>query len=180
MPLEYNKAAAPARGAETVEVNRSSVAVAVERYLAARGVSVTAQPNGQPGKAAAVSNVAVDLVDRFLAARSVTVQPAAPANRQPEKADLVSRVVDAVNRVLAARATTAPAAPASQPVKASVVSNVEDVVDRFLATRAATVPPDPPAPAPQPVKAAVIPNVAAAVVDQFLLGHGSGPASGFS
>jgi hypothetical protein len=54
------------------------------------------------------------------------------------------------------------------------------VVDRFLATRAATVPPDPPAPAPQPVKAAVIPNVAAAVVDQFLLGHGSGPASGFS
>ena len=40
----------------------------MERYLAARGVSVqpAAQPNGQPIKSAAIPNVAADLVDRFL------------------------------------------------------------------------------------------------------------------
>ena len=99
----------------------------------------------------------------------MTVQPAAPPNRQEEKTAVVSRVVDAVERILATRAATAPPdrpAPASQ-VRAAAVSNVAGVVDRFLAARAATAPTDRPAPASQPVQSAAVPSVAD-VVNRFL------------
>ena len=172
-------------------------------------VRPTAQANGQPVRAVAVANAAADAVDRFLAARSVTVQAAArpdgaslvskvadavdkflearggaarslaQPDRQPVKVSTVSNVTDVVDRFLVARGATAQADPPSPArVKAAVIPNVTDVVDRFLVARGATAQADPP-PAATPVKASVIPHIADAVVEQFLLGRSTGPASGF-
>lgn len=83
MPLDYNAApngqAAPALG----PIDRGAVVAAVERYLASRGIAVSAAA-GSPSAAASgpscgcshpapaasvVSNVAANVVDRFLASR---------------------------------------------------------------------------------------------------------------
>ena len=157
MPLEYNKAPASARGAEPVEVNRSTVAVAVERYLAERGVTV--QPAAPPAKAAVGPSVVADAINGYLAARAGTVQPAAP----PAKPAVASSAAaDVVHRYLAARAVTVQ--PAAPPAKPAVAPNVTaDVVDRYLAARAVTV-----QPAAPPAKPAVAPTVTADVVDRYL------------
>lgn len=78
MPLDYH--AAPSAMAATAgaagPIDRDTLVSAVERYLASRGMSVAAPASGpscgcshpEP-KAAVVSNVAADVVDKFLAAR---------------------------------------------------------------------------------------------------------------
>jgi acetaldehyde dehydrogenase (acetylating) len=85
MPLDYNKASyPPSAGASPsgdIALDRSVVAAAVERYLASRGTSAPvpapaapscgcgAQEPRQPVARPAVSNVAEDVVDRFLSRR---------------------------------------------------------------------------------------------------------------
>ncbi len=86
MPLDYHAAPpAPAPGAGATAgraVDRGAVVAAVERYLAARGISVAAAPGGpscacetaaQPAPAvqpSVVPNIASEVVDRFLARRT--------------------------------------------------------------------------------------------------------------
>jgi hypothetical protein len=91
MPMDYNAASyAPAAGpapGPVGPVDRGTVVAAVERYLAARGIAVAAAPGGpscgcetaaQPAAKApavaqaAISNVAAQVVDRFLARRAAT------------------------------------------------------------------------------------------------------------
>ena len=85
MPLDYNAATYPAAGASSggVAIDRTVVVAAVERYLASRGMAVAAPapaPGGpscscdkekpcQSAAQPAASNVAADVVDRFLARR---------------------------------------------------------------------------------------------------------------
>jgi len=88
MPLDINQAPAgppietAASSAPVVPVDQSTVAAAVQRYLVARGIVVSAPAPGGPSCAsscaspappvtqAVVSNVASEVVDRFLARRS--------------------------------------------------------------------------------------------------------------
>ena len=80
MPLDINKApyAAPSQ-AGPAPVDRETVVAAVERYLASRGLAVSAAASGPscscdsnpaPPKTAVVPNVAASVVDRFLAKRT--------------------------------------------------------------------------------------------------------------
>ncbi len=79
MPLDYRQAPSiPApSAAPSGPLDRNAVVAAVERYLAARGVAVAPAAQAAacgcdtpvPAKQAAVSNVATDVVDRFLARR---------------------------------------------------------------------------------------------------------------
>jgi hypothetical protein len=77
MPLDYNAAPVSAAAAAVGPVDRGALMAAVEKYLAARGIPVT----GSAAAAAAgscgcshpvqsvVTNVAADVVDKFLAKR---------------------------------------------------------------------------------------------------------------
>jgi acetaldehyde dehydrogenase (acetylating) len=78
MPLDYHAAASAAAAAGAAgPVERNTLVSAVERYLASRGIAVTAPASSgsscgcsHPGPAASVvSNVAADVVDKFLAGR---------------------------------------------------------------------------------------------------------------
>lgn len=80
MPLDINKApyAAPSQ-AGPAPIDRETVVAAVERYLASRGLAVSAAASGPscscdshpaPPKTAVVPNVAASVVDRFLAKRT--------------------------------------------------------------------------------------------------------------
>jgi acetaldehyde dehydrogenase (acetylating) len=114
--------------------------------------------------AASAAPIAVDraslvaAVERYLASRGVTTQPAA--------ANAVSSVTSVVDRFLASRGGTAPAAPPA-------ASGVAAVVDRYLASRGGTRPPA--GSAVTPVKA-VAPNVAAAV-DRYLASRAVAPVT---
>ena len=74
MPLDYQ--AAPATAGTAGPIDRNTVVAAVERYLSSRGMTVAA-PGGPtctptcatPVTASVVSNVAAEVVDRFLARR---------------------------------------------------------------------------------------------------------------
>ena len=80
MPLDYRAAAYPAAAGAPAgaTIDRSVVAAAVERYLAARGVRTKA-PAGpacscegeKPAPPASAASVAAEVVDRFLARRGV-------------------------------------------------------------------------------------------------------------
>ena len=80
MPLDYNAApSAPPAGA-VGPVDRGAIVAAVERYLAARGIAVSGAASAPAGascgcsqpevKSTAVTNVAAEVVDRFLAKRA--------------------------------------------------------------------------------------------------------------
>ncbi|HWB85595.1 MAG TPA: aldehyde dehydrogenase family protein [Bryobacteraceae bacterium] len=81
MPLDYNAApsALPPAAAAAGSVDRAAVVAAVERYLASRGIALSGGSScgcgSKPAPAATttasvVSNVASEVVDRFLARRS--------------------------------------------------------------------------------------------------------------
>jgi acetaldehyde dehydrogenase (acetylating) len=82
MPLDYNLAPnAPAPSAAVGPIDRNAVVAAVERYLASRGIGVAASApaasglscgcsHPAPAAASVVSNVAAEVVDKFLASRS--------------------------------------------------------------------------------------------------------------
>ena len=71
MPLDYHAAPASAAG----PIDRNTLVSAVERYLASRGIAVAAAAGSSCGcshpdpAASVVTNVAADVVDRFLSAR---------------------------------------------------------------------------------------------------------------
>ncbi len=83
MPLDYDAApSAPAPG-PAGPIDRGTVIAAVERYLAARGIAVAAAAGGPscacdtPAPAAqttasVVSNIAAEVVDRFLNSRGAS------------------------------------------------------------------------------------------------------------
>jgi acetaldehyde dehydrogenase (acetylating) len=79
MPLDYNAAPSAVPAGLVGPVDRGAIVAAVERYLASRGIVVsagsgTAAPScgcSHPEtKASVVANVAAEVVDRFLAKRS--------------------------------------------------------------------------------------------------------------
>jgi acyl-CoA reductase-like NAD-dependent aldehyde dehydrogenase len=95
MPLDINQAPAgppvESAGAPSGAIDRGAVVSAVERYLASRGIAVTA-PGGpscapscaapaQPVKQAVVSDVASEVVNRFLARRSTGETQGGPGGR---------------------------------------------------------------------------------------------------
>jgi acyl-CoA reductase-like NAD-dependent aldehyde dehydrogenase len=71
MPLDIN--AAPTASAVPASIDRSAVIAAVEKYLASRGIAVSAPAAADHScSCGTVSNVAADVVDKFLAARGVS------------------------------------------------------------------------------------------------------------
>jgi acetaldehyde dehydrogenase (acetylating) len=83
MPLDYNMAPNVAAPSPVGPVDRNAIVSAVERYLASRGMAVSASTSSSassgsscgcshpaPATASVVSNVAADVVDQFLASRS--------------------------------------------------------------------------------------------------------------
>ncbi|MGA2270995.1 MAG: aldehyde dehydrogenase family protein [Bryobacteraceae bacterium] len=114
MPLDYNAApgapVGPPSSSPIGPIDRSTVAAAVERYLAARGIPVAAPAAGGPSCAPVaqpsrpvpvVSNIVAEVVDRFLARRGTPesksgsgrrTSEAAPPQREspPEPVDFVS------------------------------------------------------------------------------------------
>ncbi len=74
MPLDYDappSGAAVAPSGPAVPIDRSSVAAAVERYLAARGIPTGPVSPVSP-VSSTLSNVAAEVVERFLAARGAS------------------------------------------------------------------------------------------------------------
>ncbi len=80
MPLDYNAApSAPAPGS-LGPIDRGAVVAAVERYLASRGIAVAAPSSGPscscnsptPPAKSVVTNVAAEVVDKFLARRGAS------------------------------------------------------------------------------------------------------------
>jgi acetaldehyde dehydrogenase (acetylating) len=81
MPLDYNAAPSGPRPGPVGPIDRGTVIAAVERYLASRGIPVTASAAPSSGPScgceskpapvaqSVVSNVAAEVVDRFLARR---------------------------------------------------------------------------------------------------------------
>jgi acetaldehyde dehydrogenase (acetylating) len=78
MPLDYTKAPSAATLGTAGPVSRAEVVSAVERYLTAKGIAVTAGASSgsscgcstpAPVKSSGLSNVAAEAVDRFLAQR---------------------------------------------------------------------------------------------------------------
>ncbi len=92
MPLDINAAPQAPPPPAPAPVDRNTVVQAVERYLASRGIAVTvaggpsctsgcSTPAAPPVQAATVSNIATEVVDRFLARRSAGAAQA-PAGSQ--------------------------------------------------------------------------------------------------
>jgi len=84
MPLDIN--AAPSGGvASAMPVDRAAIVSAVEKYLASRGIGVAGAASatdhacscGTTTQSSVVSNVAAEVVDRFLAARGLPAQKGA-------------------------------------------------------------------------------------------------------
>jgi acetaldehyde dehydrogenase (acetylating) len=77
MPLDYNAAPSALPG-PVGPIDRGTVVAAVERYLASRGIAVagatgpscSCEPAAKPVTKSVVSNVAAEVVDRFLAGRA--------------------------------------------------------------------------------------------------------------
>jgi acyl-CoA reductase-like NAD-dependent aldehyde dehydrogenase len=92
MPLDINQAPTgpPAESSAAGPIDRNTVVSAVERYLASRGIAVTAPASGgpscasscaapaQPVKQAVVPAIASEVVDRFLARRPAGETKSAP------------------------------------------------------------------------------------------------------
>ena len=87
MPLDINAAPQAPAPPAPAPVDRNTVVAAVERYLASRGIAVAvtggpscttscASESAPPPKTAVVSNVAAEVVDRFLAGRTPSGMPA--------------------------------------------------------------------------------------------------------
>jgi hypothetical protein len=75
MPLDYNAATYPSSSSSgDVNIDRTTVVAAVERYLAARGMAVTSGPScgcdTKPTPAPAPASSSASVVDRFLARRA--------------------------------------------------------------------------------------------------------------
>lgn len=81
------------RQAAPQKIDRTALGAAVERYLAARGIEVEAEPREAPHRretpvtaSSAISQVSAEVVDRFLASRRAASEPPAPAAATGEAA----------------------------------------------------------------------------------------------